>query len=61
MLFGEKNLKDTLSILSVIEDKPVKEMLAMNGVELMSDALKAFNEQIKPFFTQLGVSVGVKL
>lgn len=59
-LFGEKHLNDTLSILAVIEGKTVKELLAMNGVDLLGDALQAFNEQIKPFFTRLGVSVGVK-
>ena len=39
----------------------VKELLAMNGTELLGDALKAFNEQLKPFFLQLGISVGTKL
>lgn len=60
MLFGDRHLKDTMAILAAVEGKTVKQLLAMNGVELMSDALKAFNEQIKPFFIQLGVSVGVK-
>lgn len=57
-LFGDQHLKDTMQILSVIEGKPVSELLAMNGTELLGDALKAFNEQIKPFFTRLGLSVG---
>ena len=60
LLFGEKHLKDTMSILSVIEGKPVKELLAMNGTELITDAVNAFKEQLTPFFTQLGVSVGTK-
>ena len=59
-LFGDKHLNDTLAILAVIEGTSVKELLKMNGVDLLGDALKAFNEQIKPFFTRLGVSVGVK-
>ena len=50
LMFGEKHLPDTLSILSVIEGKPVKELLAMNGTELLADTLSAFNEQLKPFF-----------
>ena len=58
MIFGEGHIKDTMQILSVIEGKPVKELLDMNGTELISDAMKAFNEQLKPFFTQLGISVG---
>ena len=58
MLFGEKHLQDTMQILSVIEGKSVKELLDMNGTELIADAIKAFNEQLKPFFTQLGISVG---
>ena len=57
-LFGEKHMNDTLAILAVIEGTTVKELLAMNGVDLLADALKAFNEQIKPFFLRLGVSVG---
>ena len=60
LLFGNKHLKDTLQILSVVEGKTVKELMEMNGTELLSDAIKAFNEQIKPFFTQLGISVGMK-
>ena len=58
LLFGEKHLTDTKTILSVIEGKPVNELLAMNGTELIADAMKAFNEQIRPFFQQLGISVG---
>lgn len=60
MLFGNKHLKDTLTILAAIEGKSVNEMLKMNGTELIADALAAFKEQIKPFFTQLGLSVGAK-
>lgn len=59
LLFGEKHLADTLAILSVIEGTTVKELMAMNGVDLMADVIKAFNEQLKPFFTRLGISVGV--
>ena len=58
LMFGEKHIKDTMAILSVIEGKSVKELLEMNGTELIADAIKAFNEQLKPFFTQLGISVG---
>lgn len=60
MLFGEKHLKDTMSILSVIEGKSVKELLEMNGTELLADAVAAFNEQLVPFFQRLGISVGTK-
>ena len=56
-LFGEKHIKDTMLILSVIEGKTVKEMLKMNGVELLKDAYDAWKEQIEPFFQQLGVTV----
>ena len=59
-LFGEKHLKDTMKILSVIEGKSVKELLAMNGTDLIADTIAAFNEQIAPFFTRLGVSSGAK-
>ena len=59
-LLFEKHLDDTMQILSVIEGKSVKELLAMNGTELIEDSMRAFNEQLKPFFTRLGISVGVK-
>ena len=57
-LFGDKHLKDTMAILSVIEGKSVKELLAMNGTELIADTVKAFNEQLVPFFQRLGISNG---
>lgn len=60
MLLGEKHLKDTLAILADIEGKRVDEMLKMNGTELLADALQAYKEQLLPFFTRLGLSVGVK-
>lgn len=60
LLFGDAHLHDTMQILATIEGKTVKELMDMNGTELLADALKAFNEQIKPFFTQLGLSVGTK-
>ena len=59
-LLGNKHLKDTLAILSVIEDKSVKELLEMNGTDLMCDVIDAFNQQLKPFFIRLGISVGEK-
>ena len=57
LLFGKKHVKDTMAILATVEGKTVKDMLEMNGVELMKDALDAWKEQISPFFTQLGLSV----
>ena len=54
LLFGETHLHDTLAILSVIEGKPVSELLEMPGVELMADALAAFNDQLKPFISRGG-------
>lgn len=56
MLLGEKHLPDTLQILATVEGKSVKDMLKMNGVEVIKDALLAWQEQIAPFFTQLGLS-----
>ena len=55
-LFGDKHLKDTLQILAIVEGTTVSAMLKKNGTELMADALQAWNEQIKPFFTRLGLS-----
>lgn len=61
LMFGDKHLKDTLAILAEIEGKSVKELMAMNGTDLLADAFAAFNEQIKPFFQRLGISAGGKL
>ena len=58
ILFGDKHVKDTMSILATIEGKTVKDLLAMNGTELIADALDAFQEQIAPFFLRLGISNG---
>ena len=58
ILFGDKHLKHTLSILATVEGTTVSKMLKMNGAELLGDALKAWKEQIAPFFIQLGLSVG---
>lgn len=56
LLFGEKHLKDTLSIIAIVEGTTVQKMLKMSGTEMLSDCMKAWNEQIKPFFTQLGLT-----
>lgn len=56
LLLGDKHLLDTLQILATIEGKDAKTMLSMNGVEVIKDALLAWQEQIAPFFTQLGLS-----
>jgi len=55
-LFGDKHLKDTLQILAIVEGTTVSAMLKQNGTDLMADALKAWNEQIKPFFMRLGLT-----
>lgn len=55
--FGKKHLNDTLQILAVVEGTTVKEMLKMNGVDLLKDAFDAWKEQIEPFFQRLGVTV----
>lgn len=57
LLFGDKHLRDTLTILATVEGTTVNKMLKMPGTELLADALKAWKEQIQPFFTQLGISV----
>lgn len=55
-LLGKKHFKDTLKILSIIEGVSVDKLMKMNGTELIADAFEAWNGQIKPFFTQLGLS-----
>lgn len=56
-LFGDKHLKDTLAIIACVEGTSVNKMLKMDGTEMIADCLKAWNEQIKPFFTRLGLTV----
>lgn len=55
-LFGKKHLKDTVAILAAVEGKSVRDMLEENGAELIADALRAWAEQLQPFFTQLGIT-----
>lgn len=57
LLIGEKHLPDVLQILAVVEGTDVKKMLKKNGVEVLQDALIAWQTQIAPFFTRLGLSV----
>ena len=57
LLFGDKHRKDTLQILAEIEGSTVREMLKMNGADLLADTIKAWNEQVGPFFSRLGVTV----
>lgn len=59
-LFDKDHLNDTMRLLSEIEGKSVKELLEMNGTELLEDAMGAWREQIVPFFLRLGLSVGRK-
>ena len=59
-LFDKDHLNDTMRLLSEIEGKSVKELLEMNGTELLEDALAAWREQIVPFFLRLGLTVGRK-
>ena len=56
LLFGDKHMKDTLAIIATVEGVSVSKMMKMNGTEMLADCLKAWNEQIKPFLTQLGLS-----
>lgn len=57
LLFGSKHLRDTMAIIAAIEGKSAEEALAGNGVDLLADAMKAWKEQLLPFFQRLGVSV----
>lgn len=59
-LLGENHVKDTLAIVAEIEGTTVSKMLKMNGTELLADLITAYKEQLVPFFTQLGLSVGEK-
>ena len=52
----KKHLKDTVAILAAVEGKSVRDMLEENGAELIADALRAWAEQLQPFFTQLGIT-----
>lgn len=57
LLFGDKHVQDTMAIIAVVEGVTAREMLKMNGVDMIADCLKAWNEQIAPFFTRLGLSL----
>lgn len=56
LLFGPKHMKDIILILAEIEGKNPKDMVTMDGTELIDDAIKAWKEQIGPFFKLSGFS-----
>lgn len=56
LLLGEKHLLDVIQILAVVEGEDPKTLMQMNGVDVLRDALEAWQTQIAPFFTRLGLS-----
>lgn len=50
VLLGDEHRRDTMRILSVIEGKPLNEIMAMPATELWADVKKAWEEHLKPFF-----------
>lgn len=60
LLFTENHRQDILLILSEIEGCAVKDMLEMNGADLVADAIAAWKEQLGPFFKRAGLT-GLKL
>ena len=47
---------DTFKILSVVEGKPIKEVMEMEGPELLNDIKEAFVTNLAPFFTKFAHS-----
>lgn len=56
LLLGDRHLSDTIAIMAVVEGTTPQKMLKMNGTEMLADCMRAWEDQIKPFFTQLGIS-----
>lgn len=52
VLLGEDHRKDTFRILSVVEGKPIEEVMKMPAPELWEDIKKAYVEQLQPFFVK---------
>lgn len=50
LVLGVEHRKDMMRILSVVEGKPVAEVMAMNGAELLKDFEQAYKETLEPFF-----------
>ena len=57
LLLGKDHIKDTLAVVAEIEGTTVKELLEMNGTDLLVDIVNAWKEQIGPFFQRFGLSV----
>lgn len=55
LVFSDEHIKDIMAILSEIEGKPIKSMLAMNGADLVSDVIAAWGEQLAPFVKRSGL------
>lgn len=50
VLLSDEHRRDTFKILSVIEGKPIDELMAMPAPELWEDIKKAYTEALMPFF-----------
>lgn len=50
LLLGVNHRKDIMRILAVVEGKPLAEVMAMNGAELLKDFEQAYKETLEPFF-----------
>lgn len=51
-LLLKEHQQDTFRILSIIEGKPIEEVMQMNGMELFEDIKEAFQTNLLPFFTK---------
>ncbi len=61
LLLSEAHIQDVLLILAEVEGGDVKEMLEMNGADLMADFIRAWKDQIGPFCERAGIMELIRL
>ena len=61
LLLTDAHMQDIVAILAEIEGCDAKEMLGMNGADLVADCVKAWKEQLGPFFERAGLSALTQL
>lgn len=54
LLLNEEHKRDTLTIISIVEGKPVQDIAQMGGADFLHDLLEAWKKELRDFFIRAG-------
>lgn len=57
LLLSKEHIQDTLTVASIIEGKPVKEMGEVLGSDFIFDLMEAWKKELLNFFIKCGILV----